>query len=418
MAGSAVGGSASLLSATWGGGLNLISTLVHSSTALLASVVYGASAFLSSAVASALEYLWLLGSSCVYATVAFAWLSTSRLRASSLSSLNLVLAITLHATFQLVSSFVLSLLLYYALYSALVPDEERSHEVHFSTCASPFAASRAADRRAWAPELDLGYRTLRLEEEDVHSPRRHAELWFDVDDGSVAPAFAERSGKLPVLAPGWVHSAHVCLTLPESPANLALGTFRIGLKLMSTQNATLLSDSRAMLVHYKSPLLHSLWVAAYAVPLLLGLVEEAQTHCLELAPHISVSRKEPVQRVQMWITPCEVQVYHAVLYFRTRLLGVSYLMRRWFFTSSVFGVAVLMLFHWLALLLFDLRIHIAPTPDTEGRTIGQKKQDLSLGQICFVQMPAVSTQYEVNVPGQQKRAVSRSRAPKNDPPVR
>ena len=73
-----------------------------------------------------------------------------------------------------------------------------------------------------------------------------------------------------------------------------------------------------------------------------------------------------MQRAHLWIAPCEVQLYHAVLSFQTRLAGTGYMMHRWFFTSSVFGVALLMLLHWLAILLFELRVHVSSRSGAEA----------------------------------------------------
>jgi hypothetical protein len=54
----------------------------------------------------------------------------------------------------------------------------------------------------------------------------------------------------------------------------------------------------------------------------------AQTLCTVLAPEFVVTHSEPVSRVEISISACEVQLYHATLTFQTRIDGTAYLMHR------------------------------------------------------------------------------------------
>lgn len=232
----------------------------------------------------------------VYASVLASWLATSRLRSSALAGSHALLSIALRGALQLLVSLLLSIAIYHSLYHALVPPEERSHPAYFGAC-TPSPTLHGADA-CTLPEDEPAHRQF---EQPAFSPTRSrlAELWFKTNQ------LAEHDHKLlPTLPPGWVHSAHMCLTMPESPANVAAGTFHIEFALLSASNHTLVSDSRPMLLRYKSPLLRWLWVAAYALPLLLGLSEEAQTHCLEvsqaqptsgliLSLHLSIPNPKP-----------------------------------------------------------------------------------------------------------------------------
>eukprot|EP00966_Prymnesium_polylepis_P182226 4221742-Prymnesium_polylepis.1 len=149
-------------------------------------------------------------SSFLYGSLASGWLATARLRASALSGINLAIAIALHAALQFLVSLLLSVVLYHALYNSLVPDEVRTHEAYFDACDTPALLPPPLDEpRSAPPGLDLGHRRLARREAAADAPlppppRRLAELWFDTQDATVAPAYIERSRKLlPPLAPGW-----------------------------------------------------------------------------------------------------------------------------------------------------------------------------------------------------------------------
>ena len=68
----------------------------------------------------------------------------------------------------------------------------------------------------------------------------------------------------PVPAPsaGYHYSAHLCMTLPESPPNEAAGMFDVSLLLEAAGGASpLLQTSRPIVLRFKSQLLRWLWLA-------------------------------------------------------------------------------------------------------------------------------------------------------------
>lgn len=224
---------------------------------------------------------WL--SAAAYAVVGSVWSLTARPRASLLSGLHQFGSIVAQGTMQLAVSFLLSAALYTALYMALVPDESREHAVHFATCAPSDGAPSP--------------------------PERLAELTFAPPS---APAFSpERRRALAPLAGGWGYAATLCMTMPESPVNRDAGTFMVGLRMLDERNRTLAADSRPLVLRYRSAPLRWLAVAAYAVPLLLGWSEEAQTHCFELSSYFFLPPREPVSRALLTLSSCSVQVHAA-----------------------------------------------------------------------------------------------------------
>ena len=122
------------------------------------------------------------------------------------------------------------------------------------------------------------------------------------------------NGGRPVPAPssGYPYAVHLCLTLPESPPNEAAGMVDVSLQLEAASGAAgpLLQVSRSVVLRFKSQLLRWLWTCFYALPMLVGLMEEKQQHCLEMAPHF-LNPRAGAAHARVAISDCGVQVYEA-----------------------------------------------------------------------------------------------------------
>lgn len=109
--------------------------------------------------------------------------------------------VTIRGVAHLLTSFVLSSFFYAVLYRTLVPDAELHYPLFFGLCATPSALPTGGGLSGLAG--------------------RTATVWLDPRSASaVSP-----------LALGYSYSARVCLELPESPANVAAGTFLAELSL-------------------------------------------------------------------------------------------------------------------------------------------------------------------------------------------
>jgi hypothetical protein len=178
-----------------------------------------------------------------------------------------------------------------------------------------------------------------------------------------AASSAGSSAVVQPLARAYEYSVELCLRLPESPPNVETGTFVASIRIVSASNATLLAVARPLVLRYRSEQLQRMRGWFYALPLLLGWMEEAQTLCVPLAESFTNLRHEPAHRATVALTSpgaCGLQVYAASLTFGVRLTGLTRAMSHYFFASAALGVGSLMVLHWLALLLFELR----PTDDT------------------------------------------------------
>eukprot|EP00320_Phaeocystis_rex_P003599 CAMPEP_0119073326 /NCGR_PEP_ID=MMETSP1178-20130426/64205_1 /TAXON_ID=33656 /ORGANISM="unid sp, Strain CCMP2000" /LENGTH=270 /DNA_ID=CAMNT_0007055393 /DNA_START=245 /DNA_END=1054 /DNA_ORIENTATION=+ len=242
----------------------------------------------------------------------------------------MILSIALRGALQLMLSFIFSAFLYRALYHALVPQTELTFPLHFGLC----------EQRA-----------------DLAEPRRErlARMQFSDSQWHAVPA---PSG-------GYYYSVHLCMTLPESPSNEAAGMFDVTLLLLGGGGSgggseaelaasPLLHSSRSMMLHFKSPLLRLLWTCFYALPMLVGLMEEKQQHCVEMHPRF-FNPRSGVALARVSLSDCGVQVYEAALQFRLHFDRLGYVMHTWYFFSAAVGIGALMFVQLLAVLAFVLR---------------------------------------------------------------
>ena len=281
-------------------------------------------------------------SSAVYALLAFVWLATARPRAALLHGGRSLGALLAYGVLQLAVSFVLSAVMYTALYAAFVPAAEAVHALHFGLCQRP-------------PTAAPGSPTV------AALPARVARLTFDrgatrsvlgsTDEETMSTAAALAAGTLVApLALSYEYAVELCLELPESPPNVAAGTFLASLRVTSARNESLLAVDRPMVLRYRSERVRALWAYAFALPLLAGWVEEAQSACHQLTDGFVNRRRAPAARATLALvsaSACQLQVYRGTLTFRARLTGLSYMMTTYAFSSAAAGIGSLMLLHWV-----------------------------------------------------------------------
>ena len=299
-------------------------------------------------------------SSALYALVAAVWLATATPRALALRASRTAVAMLAQGALQLFVSCVLATIMYAAMYNAFVPAAEAEHALHLGLC-----------QRSVRPD-SLPARVARLTFDSGTSAAKAL-----AREGSSIATATSTSATVPPLARSYQYGVDLCLRLPESPSNVDAGTFLVSFRVMSASNRSLLAVDRSLLLRYRSDRLRSMWAYAYALPLLLGWMEEAQQHCMQLSDSFTNLRQQPAERaVLALVSPsaCQLQVYEASVRFHTRLSGVTYVMSFYFFTAASIGIGGLMLVHWLALLLLELRT-TADATDEAQRT--PSAQDLA-----------------------------------------
>ena len=316
----------------------------------MASVILGLPSLAVSAIASSL-----------YASFGAIWLATEGPRATLLSTSQSAAAIVAKAALQLAVSLLLSLTAYAAIYAAFVPEAGIVNDLHFGLCQPPLVAATAAASTN-APTLPMA-RVARLNFEADAAP-------FYLAREAVSAASAAGLGTIATpLARAYDYRVELCLRLPESPPNVAAGTFVASIRIVSESNATLLAASRPLVLRYRSAQLSYMRTWFYALPLLFGWMDESQLLCATLAEAFTNLRNEPARRATVALASpgaCELQLYGATLSFGVRLGGVTRAMSQYFFASAALGVGSLMVLHWIAMLLFELR-PAAPSPSARRR---------------------------------------------------
>ena len=287
----------------------------------------------------------------LYAALGGLWLATEGPRESLLRGSRSVASVAARVALQLLISLVLSVSAYAAIYAAIVPEAGVVHELHFGLCQPPLIPAAAT---AVATTTTTAARVAR-----ISFVEDEANFYVARTEASAASA-AGLVTIAPPLARSYDYSVELCLRLPESPPNVEAGTFVASIKIVSEGNATLLSSSRPLVLRYRSP--QAKWMRNwfYALPLVLGWMEEAQTLCALLADGFTNLRAEPAHRATVALVStqggvCGLQLYDATLTFGVRLGGVTRAMSSYFFASAALGVGSLMVLHWIALLLFELR---------------------------------------------------------------
>jgi len=266
--------------------------------------------------------------------------SLPRLRHAAVTGVGISVRGVLHVF----ASLVLSTMAYSAIYRAVVPEAELTYPLHFGLCRDDGTAPTGASGGLVGGRAS----TVALSESSTHAGAR---------------ASSPRDVPATALAAGYSYTARVCLELPESPPNVNAGTFLTELALFGAADEAedggaaplLFYSSRPFVLRYKSEQLRYLSNLFFLVPLVLGLMEEKQTHCASLTEGFHNSRARPVREIRVSISSCQLQVYSGALQLRTSFGWAGTLMHSWFFTSAAAGIALLMLLYLLLVLAFELR---------------------------------------------------------------
>tara|TARA_R110002050_G_scaffold77461_1_gene165312 strand:- start:85 stop:1245 length:1161 start_codon:yes stop_codon:yes gene_type:complete len=161
------------------------------------------------------------------------------------------------------------------------------------------------------------------------------------------------------------------LVLPESPVNQDIGMFMMELELMSG-NISLTSVARPLVLHYKSQLLQWFQTIFYSLFYLLGFMEEKQTLSTHLLDDLLVDGVHVPTHFLLTLSAPLIQVYQVSLHLHAKLGLITYFMHKWFISSTIISVSVIIMVEWFFIILaaiigfFLLRSH---------RFIRQHEQD-------------------------------------------
>jgi len=172
------------------------------------------------------------------------------------------------------------------------------------------------------------------------------------------------------LARNQEYDATVMLELPESPVNYQIGMFMVQLdllpdKLEKTSSRTL--SRRPCVVHYKSDLLLMFETIFFAIPLVLGLTEQKQTHRIKVIDAALNSRATPFTVAKVALSDPSILVHAASIRFDIQLHNLRYLMYYYPFTTAAVSIAIMSAAGMLALaaLYFQLMDTILEDEEVE-----------------------------------------------------
>ena len=168
------------------------------------------------------------------------------------------------------------------------------------------------------------------------------------------------NGGTRLLRPGLPYDLSLVLRVPESPHNLDLGSFMVNVTLHthgespSRLGPVLASSARPALLHYRSWLVRTAYRVAYLVPLALRLWDEAQEIVVPLLEgYVDDAPEGPLVGAALVLSQ-PLQVYEAKIFVVAQFSGLRYLMYHWFYSCYVLGVAFLVVYQFIFLLILKV----------------------------------------------------------------
>lgn len=146
------------------------------------------------------------------------------------------------------------------------------------------------------------------------------------------------SGGKKLLSSGHYYTVALELELPESPVNEEIGVFMINITFYTTGNRFLSTSARPAMLHYKSPLLHTMSTFLYSFLLLTGLSEQKQSLTLPLYENYYEPYGDGSISATVSILNHRIQLYSAVLTIDANFSGFTYYLYQWPVSMSVIVV--------------------------------------------------------------------------------
>ena len=204
------------------------------------------------------------------------------------------------------------------------------------------------------------------------------------------------NGGTRLLRPGLPYDLSLVLRVPESPHNLGLGSFMVNVTLHthgetpSRLGPVLASSARPALLHYRSWLVRTAYRVAYLVPLALRMWDEAQELVVPLLEGYVDDHPEGPLVGAALILSQPLQVYEAKIFVVAQFSGLRYLMYHWFYTCYVLGVAFLVVYQFVFLLILKVvfvACVLGGRPDDRHTRVGSRRSTRSTPSARSTQQP-------------------------------
>ena len=159
------------------------------------------------------------------------------------------------------------------------------------------------------------------------APERHATVRLaDTDE--------KRKDLWPVSAP---FDLQLELVMAESKTNIAAGVFTVTVELIGANGTIGETVARSCFLGYRNRLHRFIRTVLFALPMLLGMLEESQLVSLPLlAKYVE---RDPLVAARV-IMPSVVQIYSATLRIEVHLTGFRYAIRAFWLPAALNGVSL------------------------------------------------------------------------------
>lgn len=269
-----------------------------------------------------------------------------------------------HAFYWTISSIILfstSVGFYVLFYCLIMPEHDVTRPIYFDyndkSCGEAICPPKAkidllSSNTQWHAHVPS---VVSLED-------RNDECDGDKDDEKKECSNNDLFG---ILEPENSYFFQVALTMPESNKNREVGMFMIESILKSNilqeqkskevKTKVIASSSRPSLLPYQSTYVSMVKKSFLMIPLILSAIPEARTIVIETFDHYIESAQDPMNEVEIrLVVPksqnqntkpdmySELQIWKAELKIGKELNKLQRIMKKWFYSSAIIGIALFM----------------------------------------------------------------------------
>jgi len=158
-----------------------------------------------------------------------------------------------------------------------------------------------------------------------------------------------------VLARGQAYTIDLELAMPTSPTNHKVGMFMVELALISKDNKTTSSCSKATMLKYVSFPVSMAKKLFYIIPYILGFMHEQQHIVIRMYDSFVDDSYHPIVSAKILLHSKHIQIYNARLKIVAIFAGLRYYMYIWPWTTAFVGFSMVFSLASLVALLMYFR---------------------------------------------------------------
>ncbi|KAJ8919999.1 hypothetical protein NQ315_006529 [Exocentrus adspersus] len=147
-----------------------------------------------------------------------------------------------------------------------------------------------------------------------------------------------------LLMMGQPYKVHLDLDMPESPTNRQLGMFMVCVDFRGKRGQLLANSCRSAMLHYRGPLLDTIYKIVFSPFFVLGSAEEKQNVHIELFSDYEETEQEPVTDIYVEVQSRFIEIYSAKFAVNAQFSGLRYVMFHWPILSAALGITANLFF--------------------------------------------------------------------------